>query len=152
MPARKARTVTQRKQDQRKRDAEKIVSQTAAIPAEVLKSGLLSSVDMLRESGLAVPTTSDLADSSASDKANAINRIISAATKALDLARKRAELITADEHKAGLMAMAATLKRCIAQMPAYLPSDLEPHERKRCAEAMAKACVSALNDLEKRAL
>ena len=122
---------------------------TQAMGGKVLTDSLRESVQMMKDAGLPMPSESDIAMESVPDRATTVARIIGAAGKAVELARKRGELITAEEHRERLSKMAGTLKRAIGQFAANLPGDLDPGSRKRCEEAMRKACVSAISDIER---
>jgi hypothetical protein len=133
--------------NKRKRDRESATARQMG--GEVLSDSLRESIEMLTRAGLPAPSVQELQDEPAADRALGISRIIGAAGKAVELGRRRGELITATEHRERLMAMAQALKRAAAQFPAHLPGDLPPDLRAICAQAMASGSVAALSDIER---
>jgi len=142
-------TAKERMRETRKKRAKSVASSTQAMGKKVLTDLLRDSVSLMRDAGLPMPTEEDIAMENAPDRATTIARIISAASKAVELARKRGELITSEEHEQQMIKFAAMLKRCISQMDAFLPSDIEPEVRSICSETMKKATRSALDELSK---
>jgi len=144
-----AKTVAERVAKHRAKKSSDAARATQAMGRKVLTDSLRDSVSMMKEAGLPMPSEQDIALESAPDRASTVARIIVAAGKAVDLARRRGELITAEEHRERLAKMAGCLKRSIGQFEANLPSDLSPDNRKRCVAAMNKACIAALADIER---
>lgn len=144
-----AKSVNQRVKEHGQRVRNKREKQTQAMGGKVLTDSLRESVQMMKDAGLPMPTEEDIALESAPDRASTVARIIGAATKAVELARRRGELITAEEHEQQMVRFASMLRQCISQMDAFLPNDIDPDIRTICSETMKKATRSALNELSK---
>ena len=144
------KTAASRMRKMRSKKSAEAAEAIKAMGDDVLMDGLRESVDMLRRSGLPAPSPAELGSEPPSDRALGISRIISAATKAVALGKARGELITAKEHQQRLMEMAGAIKHAIGQFGAYLPGDLTPEERERCAQAMQRASNTALQKIERQ--
>ena len=145
-----AKTAAERKRNQRSREGSEASRVIREMGDAALHDALSASIEMLRRSGLPAPSPAELAEEPAADRALGIGRIIGAASKAVELARKRGELITATEHNLRLMEMAGAVKHAIGQFSAYLPGDLSPQDRERCSAAMKKASESAMANIERK--
>lgn len=134
----------------RARAKERVEAVLTDMPGGELTAALRDSLELLAAAGLPAPTTEDLQAAELPDRVLGISRLLSAAAKAVDLARARGELVRATVHRQRLAEFAGMLKRCIGQMPAHLPADLTPENRAICTLAMARACEVALAGLERK--
>jgi hypothetical protein len=121
----------------------------ASSSSSELGQSLADSIDILRRSGLPCPTQEELATETPGDRAGAIGKILGAAAKALDLARRRGELVSGQEAQAAMMALAASVRQALERMPAYLPADLTPDVREAATSAMRQAQAQAFAALER---
>jgi hypothetical protein len=114
-----------------------------------LQAAVREAVDLLAGAGLPAPSLAELAAEPPADRALATGRIISAATHAISLARKRRELIPAAEATAIAVGLATRVRAALDRAPAYLSADLPPAVREAASSAMALAIQSAMAELDR---
>jgi hypothetical protein len=120
----------------------------AGMSREQVGEALSEAMKLMASAGLPSPTHEELRTCDPSERARTVSRLIGAAGKAVDLARKRGELMPVEDARRKMAAMAAAVRRALDLAPALLPSSLSPHEREVCAAAMATATASAMATID----
>jgi hypothetical protein len=122
-------TARRRKANQVARRAAEAVAQLRELQSPVVRDSLQSSIELLRDSGLPAPTHKELQALDPAERCTAIMRLLGASGKGLEIARRRAQLIDAEEHRTRLQEFAAMIQGLLGKMKPSIPASATPDER-----------------------
>ena len=142
-------TSTERGRKHRERKAAAATASLRSMGSEQVGTALADAIAILKRSGLPCPSHAELEQEPPGDRARAIGSILVAAAKAMDLARKRGELVSGAEAQSAMVALGASVRQSLERMPAYLPASLSPDARDACIAAMRQAQAQAFAMLER---